>query len=307
VKRDVVLPPGAAGRLDRALADALGLGRAAVKEAFRDGAVRVGGRRARPSDPAAPGATVTIEVGAPAGPPAPERGLALRVLLETPRVLVVEKPCGVATHPLRDGEGGTLASAVAARFPECAAASPAAREGGAVQRLDAETSGCVIFARDRAAWDALRAQLAARAVEKRYLALVAGRVAAGGTLSVPLAQRGGRSLPVPDPERPPRGAGRAREAVTHWEVRRALPAHTLLEVRIETGAMHQIRAHLAHLGHPVAGDAVYGGAAAAVPGLERHALHAAAVGFERPEGGRALVESPWPPDLAALEQRLAGG
>jgi 23S rRNA pseudouridine1911/1915/1917 synthase len=304
VRRELVLPAGASGRLDRALADLLGLGRAAVKEAFREGEVRVRGRRARPSDPAEPGAPVTIQVAAPPGPPAPESA-PVRVLLETPRILVVDKPAGVATHPLREGEGGTLANAVVARWPECAAAAPSAREGGAVQRLDAETSGCVLFARDRAAWEAVRAQLSARTVEKRYLALVAGRVAAGGTTSVPLAQRGGRSLPVPDPERPPRGAGHPREAVTHWEVRRALPAHTLLEVRIETGAMHQIRAHLAHLGHPVVGDAIYGGAAAAVPGLERHALHALAVGFERPEGGRVAVEAPWPADLAALEERLA--
>jgi 23S rRNA pseudouridine1911/1915/1917 synthase len=304
MRHEVVLPPAAAGRLDRALADALGVGRAAVKEAFRAGAVRVDGRRARASDDARPGARVALELAGPAGPPPPEEEPALVVLLETPRVLVVEKPAGVATHPLRGGERGTLAGAVVARFPECAAASPDAREGGAAQRLDLETSGCVLFARDRAAWDDLRAQLAARTVEKVYLALVAGRVAAGGVLSVPLAQRGPRTLPVPDPYRPPRGVGRPRDAVTRYEIVRALPAHTLLEVRIETGVMHQIRAHLASLGHPVVGDAVYGGAAAAVAGLERHALHAHRVAFDRPGGGRASATSPWPADLAALEERL---
>jgi 23S rRNA pseudouridine1911/1915/1917 synthase len=140
-----------------------------------------------------------------------------------------------------------------------------------------------------------------------YLAIVAGRVAAGGTVSIPLAQRGARALPVPDPDRPPRGVGRARPAVTHYEVRRALPAHTVVEARIETGVMHQIRAHLAALGFPVAGDAVYGGAAAAVPGLARHALHAWRVAFEVAGIGRVAAESPWPADLAALEAALARG
>jgi 23S rRNA pseudouridine1911/1915/1917 synthase len=306
VRRDVVLPPGSSGRLDRAVADLLGLGRAVVKAAFLAGEVRCDGRRARASEPARPGARVVLEVASPAGPPVPEDWAPLHVLLEAPRLLVVDKPAGVATHPLRSGEGGTLANAVAGRYPECAQASPEPREGGAAHRLDVETSGCVIFARDRAAWEAIRAQLAARTLEKVYLALVAGRVAAGGTISVPLAQRSGRSIPVLDPDRSPHGAGRPRDAVTHYEVRRALPAHTLVEVRIETGVMHQIRAHLAHLGHPVVGDAVYGGAAARVHGVERHALHALRVGFERPEGGRAVVESPWPRDLAAIEERLAG-
>jgi len=304
----VRLPPGAAGRLDRALADALGLGRAAVKEAFRLGAVRVDGRRARGSDAARPGAEVELEAAAPAGAPVPEPALPLRVLAEAPRWVAVDKPAGMATHPLRPGERGTLANGVAARFPECAGASPAPREGGAVHRLDADTSGCVLFARDREAWEALRGQLARRAVEKVYLALVAGRVAAGGVCSVPLAQRGGRAVPVPDEAaaaRLPARASAPRPAETRWEVARALPRHTLLEVRIPTGAMHQIRAHLAFLGHPVAGDAAYGGAAAAVPGLRRHFLHAWRLGFEDPGGGPAAVEAPLPPELAAVVVALA--
>jgi 23S rRNA pseudouridine1911/1915/1917 synthase len=307
VRRELVLPPAASGRLDRAIADALGVGRAAVKEAFRAGTVRVEGRRARPADPAAPGARVALDLAEAPGPPAPDAGDAppLEVLFECARALVAAKPAGVPTHPLRAGETGTLANAVAARFPECRTASPDPREGGAVQRLDLETSGCVLFARDRGAWDHLHAQLTRRTVEKIYRAIVVGRVAAGGTTSVPLAQRGARTVAVPDPDRPPKGVGRPREAVTHWEVARALPAHSVLEVRIETGVMHQIRAHLANLGHPVAGDVTYGGAAARVPGLARHALHALRLGFVVPDGGRATVEAPWPADLALAEERLA--
>jgi 23S rRNA pseudouridine1911/1915/1917 synthase len=308
VRRELRLPLTAAGRLDRALADALGLGRAAVKRAFALGEVRVRGRRARASDPAAPGALVTLEVDVPA-PPAPEPDAPLAVLVESPRFVVVDKPAGVAVHPLAAGEGGTLANAVVARWPECAEAGPDPREGGAVQRLDLETSGCVLFARDAGAWNRLHDAFRARTVDKRYLALACGRVPTGGVSSVPLAQRGGRSVPVPDAAAEDRARAKGlapRPAETHWEVARRFDRHTLLEVRIVTGVMHQIRAHLAHAGHPVAGDALYGGAAAALPGLGRQFLHAARLAFEAPEGGRVVAESPLPRELEVVLERLAG-
>jgi 23S rRNA pseudouridine1911/1915/1917 synthase len=273
-----------------------------VKRAFQLGDVRVSGRRARASDEVVPGALVEIDVAPPAGAPAPEPGMPLTVLLEHPRLLVVDKPAGIAVHPLAAGEGGTLANAVAARYPECAGASPQAREGGAVQRLDLETSGCVLFARDRAAWDEMHAALGRRAVEKIYLALVLGRVEAGGVCSVPLAQRGGRVVPAPDAlaeERLLSKGFRARPAETHYEVERRFERHTLLRVRIVTGAMHQIRAHLAFLGHPVAGDVLYGGEGAALPSLPRQFLHAWRVALDAPGGtGRAAAESPLPRMLA---------
>jgi 23S rRNA pseudouridine1911/1915/1917 synthase len=249
-----------------------------------------------------PGARVEIVLEERAGPPAPEPDVPLRVLALHPRLVVVEKPAGVAVHPLAAGETGTLAGAVVARFPECAGASPEPREGGAVQRLDVETSGCVVFARDRAAWDELHAALRARQVEKVYLALVLGRVAAGGVVSVPLAQRGGHVVAAPDAvaEERLRAKGAApRPAETHYDVERAFERFTLLRVRIVTGVMHQIRAHCAFLGHPVAGDRTYGGdaAAEALPGLGRHFLHAARVALDAPGGERVEAESPLPGDL----------
>jgi len=310
MRRELRLPLTAEGRLDRAVADALGVGRAAVKRAFQLGDVRLRGRRARASDLAAPGALVEIEIEEAAGAPAPEPNAPLSVLAEGMGWLVVEKPAGVAVHPLAQGEGGTLANAVVARFPECAEASPDPREGGAVQRLDLETSGCVLFARDRRAWEALHEQLSGRGVEKAYLALVVGRVASGGVSSVPLAQRGGRAVPVPDAlaEERARSKGlRPRPAETRWEIERRLARHTLLRVTITTGVMHQIRAHLAHLGHPVAGDALYGGAAAALPGLGRHFLHATRLGFDAPAGGREAVESPLPVELERALATLQPG
>ncbi|HET9553199.1 MAG TPA: RluA family pseudouridine synthase [Anaeromyxobacteraceae bacterium] len=306
MKRTLRLPDDVTGRLDRALADALGLGRATVKRAFALGEVRVGGRRVRASDPAAPGAEVTLDVEDARAAPSPEPEAPLTVLLEHPRFLVVDKPAGVAVHPLAAGEGGTLANAVVARYPECAGAALDPREGGAAQRLDLETSGCVLFARDRDAWERIHDQLRRRTVEKIYLALACGRVAAGGVCSVPLAQRGGRVVPAPDAEAEARLREKGlspRPAETRWEVERRFERHTLLRVRIATGAMHQIRAHLALLGHPVAGDALYGGEGAALPGLGRHFLHAARLGFESPDGGRAVAESPLP---AELERALEG-
>jgi 23S rRNA pseudouridine1911/1915/1917 synthase len=307
VKRRVRLGDEATGRLDRAVADALGVGRALVKEAFREGRVRCDGRRARPSDPATPGSEVELELEERHAPPLPQPEMALSILASSERWLVADKAAGVATHPLHGGEKGTLANAIVARFPECASASREAREGGAVHRLDTDTSGCVLFARDRAAWEDLRGKLSRQEITKVYLALVAGRVASGGVCSVPLAQRGGRVVAVPDEaaaERLPGRAGVPRAAQTHFDVRRALPSHTLLEVRIPTGVMHQIRAHLAYLGHPVVGDLLYGGAAAEFPGVSRHLLHAFRLGFEPPGGGRAEVESPLPPEWLEVLLRM---
>jgi 23S rRNA pseudouridine1911/1915/1917 synthase len=303
MRRELKLPENAEGRLDRAIADALGAGRAAVKKAFQLGEVKVEGRRARASDPAIPGARVELELEERAGPPAPEPEAPLRVLATHARLVVVDKPAGVAVHPLVAEERGTLAGAVVARFPECAAASPDPREGGAVQRLDQETSGCVVFARDRAAWDALHEELRARRVEKVYLALVLGRVTSGGVVSVPLAQRGAHVVPAPDAVAEERLAAKGatpRPAETHYDVERTFDRFTLLRVRIVTGVMHQIRAHFAHLGHPVAGDALYGGEAAAhaLPGLGRHFLHAARIALDAPGGGRVEAESPLPDELS---------
>ncbi|HEY6100319.1 MAG TPA: RluA family pseudouridine synthase [Anaeromyxobacter sp.] len=308
MRREIRLPPSVQGRLDRAVADALGLGRAPVKRAFQLGDVRVAGRRARASDPAVPGSLVSIEIEEPAGAPSPEPAAPLAVLAVHPRLVVVDKPAGVAVHPLAPGEGGTVANAVVARFPECAQASPSPREGGAVQRLDLDTSGCLVFARDRDAWEEIHAALHDRRVEKVYLALVHGRVAAGGVISTPLAQRGGRAVPAPDAEAEERLVAkghRPRPAETRYEVERRFERHTLLRVRIRTGVMHQIRAHLALAGHPVAGDALYGGAAAAIPGLRRHFLHAARLALEAPGGGRVEAESPLPAELASLLDRFA--
>ena len=257
-----------------------------------------------------PGASVEVDLEESVGLPKPDPDAPLLVLTEAPRLVVVDKPAGIAVHPLSPGEGGTLANRVAARYPECASASPSPREGGAVHRLDSS--------RPAAAWHSpgigrpgrrFRAQFRGRDVEKRYLALVAGRLAAGGVCSVPLAQRGSRVVPAPDEFTLDRLAGKgfsARPAETHYEVTRRFRDHTLVEVKLVTGVMHQIRAHFAYLGHAVVGDAQYGGEAGARLGLARHFLHASRLGLEAPGGARVEAESPMPSELTAVLDALPG-
>jgi 23S rRNA pseudouridine1911/1915/1917 synthase len=201
------------------------------------------------------------------------------------------------SHPLEPGEKGTAANALVGRFPELARIGPAAREGGLVHRLDTDTSGLLLAARTEAAHAMLRAQFSARTVEKGYLALVAGEIHAGGEIALPLLHdpRDPRRMQAAsDPDYAQEHG--ARPAVTRFLPLERRSGFTLLDVEIATGVMHQIRAHLSFIGHPLAGDALYGGPH--VAGLSRHFLHAARLAFAHPDGSRARFESPLPPDLA---------
>jgi 23S rRNA pseudouridine1911/1915/1917 synthase len=183
------------------------------------------------------------------------------------------------------------------RFPELAAVGPQPREGGLVHRLDTDTSGLLLAARTDAAHAMLRAQFSARTVDKGYLALAAGELHAGGEIALPLAhdpRDPSRMMAISDPDYAEAHA--ARPAVTRFMPIERRAGLTLLEVEIPTGVMHQIRAHLAFIGHPLAGDALYGGPL--VPGLDRHFLHAARLAFAHPDGSRVRYESPLPADLA---------
>jgi 23S rRNA pseudouridine1911/1915/1917 synthase len=207
------------------------------------------------------------------------------------------------SHPLKAGETGTAANALVGRFPELAQVGPSPREGGLVHRLDTDTSGLLLAARTGAAHALLRAQFSARAVEKGYLALVAGEIHAGGEIALPLLHdpRDSRRMQAASDPTYAEEHG-ARPAVTRFEPVERRGGFTLLEVEIPTGVMHQIRAHLAFIGHPLAGDALYGGPA--LPGLSRHFLHAARLAFAHPDGSRARYESALPPELASTLREL---
>jgi 23S rRNA pseudouridine1911/1915/1917 synthase len=299
--RELTVPPASEGaRLDAYVGEALGLSRARVKRLFDEGAVRVGGRGAKKGQTVRAGERVSVllEDASPAPLPEPEAPLA--VLHADAEVLVVDKPAGRPSHPLKPGETGTVANALVARYPECLAASEDPREAGLCHRLDVETSGALLVARTRPAWDALRAAFSARAVDKRYWALVTGPLVDEGEVEVPLRhhpRHPDRVEPALD-EGPP-----GREALSRFRALARASEYTLVEVTILTGVLHQVRAHLAAIGAPLVGDALYGGREE--PGLGRFFLHARALGFTHPvSGARVQVESPLPEELLrVLEAR----
>jgi 23S rRNA pseudouridine1911/1915/1917 synthase len=211
------------------------------------------------------------------------------------RLAVVDKPAGLVVHPAPGHRGETLVSVLG----ELLGGGEEGR-AGIVHRLDKDTSGLMLVARDDDAHRRLAAQIKRREVARTYLALIEGRPRSrSGTIDAPL----GRDHRAPI-KRAVRGRG-AREARTHFEVIEALTADTLVEARLETGRTHQIRAHFAAIGHPVAGDPRYGHAAR--HGLERQFLHSARLGFEHPFTGEWVeFESALPEDLAeGLDQARA--
>ncbi len=291
-----------AGRVDRALAAAWGgAGRTLVARAFADGRVRVNGRRAKKGDRVLPGDFIEVagDLGAALVPEPGE----LMTLFVDEHLVAVDKPAGMASHPLVPGETGTLANRLVAAYPECASAGADAREAGLVHRLDAGTSGVLprgALAERRGPWS--RAAFGERRVQKEYLALVVGPVSHAGEIDEPIAQvQGGRVAAVcADPDEAARRG--AREARTTWEPVERFGEFTLLRCRAETGRMHQIRAHLAHVGTPIVGDSLYGIAVAGAPTLPAgFFLHSAALALAHPHDRGELA------DRGALAGGMARG
>ena len=230
----------------------------------------------------------------------PDSGVDVRIVAADEAVIVVDKPPGLVVHPGAGHRTGTLAQGLLARFPELATVGEAGRPG-IVHRLDAGTSGLLVVARTEDAYRSLVDQLAARTVERRYLTLVWGTVASDeGLIDAPIGRGTG------DPTLMAVAAA-GRPARTRYQVleRFAEPvAATLLECRLETGRTHQVRVHLAAIGHPVVGDARYGGQRASLPAA-RPFLHAHRLAFDHPtDGSRRRYESPLPPDLEDVRGRM---
>jgi 23S rRNA pseudouridine1911/1915/1917 synthase len=296
--RRLVVEPAAAGeRLDRYLAARLPeLSRAQVQRLIEQGAVQVAGRAVRPATRVAAGQEITLAIPPPVpATPQPE-AIPLDVLYEDGDLLVVNKPAGMVVHPAPGHAGGTLVNALLARCPDLAGIGGKLRPG-IVHRLDKETSGLLVVAKHERAHRWLAAQLKARQMEKRYLALVDGAPAtATGTIDAPIGR---------DPRHSQRMAVVAggREALTHFRLLRRYRHHALLEVRPITGRTHQIRVHLASIGCPVAGDRVYGRRQPTLP-LTRHFLHAARLTFQLLSGQTRTFEAPLPPDLQLVLELL---
>jgi 23S rRNA pseudouridine1911/1915/1917 synthase len=295
----VVAEHQAGWRLDRVLLGAEPeLGRRRAKELFGSGAVTRGGRRARAGEPARPGDELRVELDDEAA--VPEPGAELDVRLELPELVVVEKRAGQPSAPLAPGELGTLANALVGRFPEMASVGYRPREPGLVHRLDTQTSGLLVAARSVASFELLRSALSRGKLEKRYFAIVSDHgLPESGVIDEALA------IEPRAPERVLLAANASEEAyrrpaTTRFRVLERARGRLLLEVDAPRAMRHQIRAHLASVGHPIAGDRVYGGEL--VPALgARHALHASYVACSG-EGTLPsfAVRSDLPAELRAL-------
>jgi 23S rRNA pseudouridine1911/1915/1917 synthase len=297
-------------RLDAWLARRLpSLSRSRVQALIDEGHVRLEGATARPSTRVRPGQVVRVRVPAPVpAQPQPE-DIPIAVVHEDAHLVVVNKPAGLVVHPGAGTARGTLVNALLRHVRDLSGVGGVLRPG-IVHRLDRGTSGLLVVAKDDETHRSLVRQFAGRTVEKEYAALVLGTPARpAGEIDAPI----GRD-PVHRQKMSVR-APRGREARTSWRVEERFDGAALLRVRIHTGRTHQIRVHLASIGHPVAGDPTYGGtrtpssrrvaAREALLSLERPALHAARLSFAHPaSGARLAFEAPLPRDFEAVLERL---
>jgi 23S rRNA pseudouridine1911/1915/1917 synthase len=286
-------------RLDRVVALVTGVSRAQAAALVDEGAVAVGGRPVTSrSHRVAEGDELDVDV-----PEAPERldlgpdpTVAVPVVYQDDHLVVVDKPAGLVVHPGAGQASGTLVNGLLARFPEMASVGQPDRPG-IVHRLDKGTSGLMLVARSDEAYDALVAMLSARRVDRRYRALVWGTPASTtGLIDAPIGRSGRDRTRMAVTV-----AG--KEARTRYEVLHGYrqPVEvTELRCRLETGRTHQIRVHLASIGHPVVGDARYGGERQSLP-MERPFLHAEELGLDHPVTGDTLwFASVLPADLSAV-------
>jgi 23S rRNA pseudouridine1911/1915/1917 synthase len=289
--------PAEAGlRLDQALARLLPKeSRTRLARLVEQGAVLVDGECARPRHKLRGGEVIEVTLLArPEEEAFRAEAIALDIVHEDRDVLVIAKPAGLVVHPGSGNWAGTMLNALLHHAP----ALKGLPRAGIVHRLDKETSGLLVVARHEAAMQDLVRQLQARTVKRTYLAIVRGVVAGAGTVDAPIGRhptQRTRMAVVPG----------GKSAVTHYRVRERFAAHTLLECDLETGRTHQIRVHLASIGHALEGDPVYGGRGA--KRLPRQALHAWKLAFVHP-GSRKLVHftAPPPADFEALVAALRG-
>ncbi len=297
------VPDGPRGRVDRYVADATGLSRSYVQKLISDGRLTAAGETLRANDIVAAGAELRLDVPE-AIPldlsPAPE--IVLSVVYQDDDLLIVDKPAGLVVHPAPGHAGGTLVNALLAHGDGSTWGGIAGvQRPGIVHRLDRDTSGLLMVARRDLAQASLMAQLKARRIKKTYQALVQGSVSAAvGRIEAPIGRdpkRRTRMAVVPD----------GRPSVTGYRVRERFADWTLLELDLVTGRTHQIRVHLDAIGHPVAGDRVYGtGTSRRGPdGLERLFLHAWRLELTSPSDGHLIrATAPLPVELERVLANL---
>jgi len=301
------VPETAAGRrFDAVLAELFpAYSRSRLAEWIKSGDALLDGRQVRPRDPVHGGESVSLSVVLDVQTRSEPEDIALDVLFEDEHVIVIDKPAGLVVHPGAGNPSGTLVNALLHRDPSMNALPRA----GIVHRLDKDTSGVMVVARNLPAHTALVAQLSSREVHRQYLAVVVGALVSGGTanLAIDRHPRDRIRMAVRDD---------GRDAVTHYRLRERFRAHTLLECRLETGRTHQIRVHMAHLKHPILGDPIYGGSLKlpkgasgelieTLRGFKRQALHAETLEFKHPLSGEPVrCSAPMPADMQHLVAAL---
>lgn len=307
---DVRLEPAHAGwRLDRALAAAVPtLSRERLKALIRSGAVEAAGKAVR--DPAT---KVRGEEGFRIAVPEPEpahnvpQDIPLTIVFEDEHLLVINKPAGLVVHPAAGNLDGTLVNALLHHCAGSLSGIGGVARPGIVHRIDKDTSGLLVVAKTDVAHEGLAKQFAAHSIDRRYLAIVSGvPKTARGTVDAPLARSATNRKKIAIVE-----TGRGKRAVTHWKRLNVLQDSALIECRLETGRTHQVRVHMASIGHPMVGDPVYGRSGKTHAkllkelGFHRQALHAAELGFTHPVTKHTLsFTSPMPQDMQELMAAL---
>jgi 23S rRNA pseudouridine1911/1915/1917 synthase len=288
--------------LDQALAEMLPeFSRSRLQHWIDAGCVTVDGGACRRKDRVHGGEAIRVRLAVESAEDSTAEDIPLSVVFEDEQILVVNKPADFVVHPAAGNPGGTLQNALLHHAPELGRVPRA----GIVHRLDKDTTGLLVVAKTLQAHKSLVDQLQRRSVSREYRALVKGAVVSGGRVDAPIGRH---------PQHRTRMAVVAggRQAVTHYLVLERFSAHTLLQLRLETGRTHQIRVHMAHIHHPLVGDRTYGGRPSLPKGAHprlveslgafpRQALHAGALGLEHPKTGeRMRWEIPLPSDMAEL-------
>ncbi|HZA57270.1 MAG TPA: RluA family pseudouridine synthase [Candidatus Udaeobacter sp.] len=297
-------------RLDTFVGDILPyLSRRQVEKAIDGELFLVNGRPRRKGQRLGAGASVTFVGPVQWLSDRPLANLQVRVpiVYEDSHLLVVDKPAGMDTHGFSGRDSQTLANFLAARRPELLAVGKSKWEPGLVHRLDRETSGLVLIAKSQASFEQLRIQLRGRQIKKTYWGLVWGATAARGSVSYPLAHdaQDRRRMRAVVSSRTRTRPQKSWQALTRFRKINSTQRLSLLEIEMETGVTHQIRVHLATIGHPIVGDRLYGSQDLETFGLPRHFLHAHRLELQHPLSGRTVkFETGWPGELQEVLKRL---
>ena len=299
-QREFVVEQETAGqRIDRFLSgEDTGLSRSALQALVADGHVQCNGKTVAKSLKLKAGDTVLLEIPDAKPIEAVPQEIPLDIVYEDAHLLVVNKPKGMVVHPAPGNPDGTLVNALLHHCGDSLSGIGGEKRPGIVHRIDRDTSGLIIAAKNDAAHLALSAQLKDHSLSRTYECLVTGNMKQdSGTVDAPIGRSSAdrkKMAVVPT----------GRRAVTHWEVVARYPGVTHLRCRLETGRTHQIRVHMAYIGHPILGDTVYG-AKKPVPGLTGQCLHAAGLRFVHPRTGEPVeLHCPLPPEFTAMLQKL---